>query len=112
MPGICSPDLEPSHIFFPFHAFAPFRLIPDMKHLFKRHEAQFFRLSLSMVQSFRLAHRWFCLPGSNTEDECSTSCSDMWAFTDNQQPALLMSGHCAPSARGRKKSNQRMENFP
>lgn len=42
---------------------SPLRLIPDMKHLFKRHEAQFFRLSLSMVQSFRLAHRWFCLPG-------------------------------------------------
>lgn len=41
----------------------PLRLIPDRKHLFKRHEAQFLRLSLSMVQSFRLAHRWFCLPG-------------------------------------------------
>ena len=41
---------------------SPLRLMPDMKHLFKRHEAQFFRLSLSMVQSLRLAQRWFCLP--------------------------------------------------
>lgn len=54
----------PAHLmlFHPVAAPSPFRLIPDMKHRFRRHEAQFFRLSLSMVQSLRLAHRWFCLP--------------------------------------------------
>ena len=41
---------------------SPLRLMPDMKHLFNRQEAQFFLLSLSMVQSLRLAQRWFCLP--------------------------------------------------
>lgn len=45
------PDLPPS-------------VIPASKHFLSRHEGQFFRRSLSMVQSFLLAHRYFCFPAS------------------------------------------------
>lgn len=85
---------------------SPLRLIPNMKHLFKRHEAQFFRLSLSMVQSFRLAHRWFCLPGGTQKSRgmrdrikqyiyAVTLGNNMWVFTDNKLLALTVLGHCA-----------------
>lgn len=72
---------------------SPLRLIPDMKHLFRRHEAQFLRLSLSMVQSLRLAHRWFCLPGCTSkhrgmktlpdDGRASTQSNKEWVFADN-----------------------------
>ncbi|MBN3318738.1 OPHN1 protein, partial [Atractosteus spatula] len=38
------------------------RVIPASKHFLRRQEGQFFLLSLSMVQSFLLAHRYFCFP--------------------------------------------------
>lgn len=50
------PDLPPS-------------VIPASKHFLSRHEGQFFRRSLSMVQSFLLAHRYFCFPASKS-DHC------------------------------------------
>lgn len=40
----------------------PPRVIPASKHFFSRHDGQFFLLSLSIVQSFLLAHKYFCLP--------------------------------------------------
>lgn len=40
----------------------PPRVIPASKHLFSRQDGQFFLLSLSMVQSFLLAHRYLCFP--------------------------------------------------
>lgn len=42
--------------------FLPPRVIPTSKHFWRRQDGQFFLLSLSMVQSFRLAHRYFCFP--------------------------------------------------
>lgn len=100
---------------------SPLRLIPDMKHLFKRHEAQFFLRSLSMVQSFRLAHRWFCLPGGTERfrgDEVAFStmirlplivliCGCL-LITWNNSPSCKVTLPClnAPTS-GRKKLNQR-----
>lgn len=40
----------------------PPRVIPASQHFRRRQDGQFFLLNLSMVQSFRLAQRYFCLP--------------------------------------------------
>lgn len=51
-------------------SYSPPRVIPASKHFFRRHEGQFFLLSLSMVQSFRLAHRYFCFPKRKKKYVC------------------------------------------
>ncbi len=40
----------------------PPSVIPASKHFLRRQDGQFFLLSLSMVQSFLLAQRYFCFP--------------------------------------------------
>lgn len=45
-----------------YHRNLPPSVIPASKHFFRRQDGQFFLLSLSMVQSFLLAQRYFCFP--------------------------------------------------
>lgn len=45
-----------------YHRNLPPSVIPASKHFLRRQDGQFFLLSLSMVQSFLLAQRYFCFP--------------------------------------------------
>lgn len=54
-----------------FSSTLPPRVIPASKHFLSRQDGQFFLLSLSMVQSFLLAHKYFCLPSDKKERQMS-----------------------------------------